>query len=108
MLVKTKWIFKGFDAFTCYPFIFVRPEKADNQALLAHETVHYQEQRKWFVVPWLLAYLLSPSFRCRAELRAYRQQIAMGGITVQQAAKLMETYHVDITAEEAEIALIHG
>lgn len=107
MIIKTKWIFKGFAAFTVYPFIFVRPEKAEDTALIAHELVHYQEQRKSLVLPWLVLYLLWPMFRLKAEVRAYQRQIALGGIGIQEAAKMLESYRLNITQEEAEIALIH-
>ena len=69
MIITTRFVFKGFDAFTVWPFIFVRPECKDDAALIEHELVHYREQRKTLTVPWLLRYWLSKKFRFHAELR---------------------------------------
>ena len=42
-------------------------------SIIAHEQVHENEWSIW----WLVKYLLSPMFRMRAELRAYRVQAIM-------------------------------
>lgn len=81
------------DALTVWPCVFVRPEQADNQPLLAHEAVHLEEQARWLVLPWWLAYLVSRRFRYQAELRAYRVQIHLGGITVERAAELLQLHY---------------
>jgi hypothetical protein len=92
VIVKTNLMFKGFDAFTVFPFIFVRPAHASNEGLLVHEKVHYAEQKKAFVLPWLLKYALSKPFRQAAEVRAYRAQVAAGGISVGKAANMLTKY----------------
>jgi hypothetical protein len=51
---------------------------------------------------WWGFYVLSPKFRLRAEVRAYRRQIELGGLRVDQAAQLIATrYFLRITAERA-------
>lgn len=44
MLIKTHFIPKGRDAIAVCPFIFIRPEKANDRGLIEHEKVHYKEQ----------------------------------------------------------------
>lgn len=92
MLLKTDWVFKGYEAFTCWPFIVVRPGCASDKALIEHELVHYREQRRVLTLPWLLCYWLSKEFRLKAEVRAYKRQIELGGITLNRAAEMLETY----------------
>lgn len=100
-IVKTNFIAKGFDAFTVCPIIFVRPEKADDHALIAHEIVHYCEQEKMGVALWLARYAASKTFRLEAEVRAYKRQIELGGITVEKAAQLLTQYKLGISHAEA-------
>lgn len=100
VIVATSCIPPGFDAITLWPFILVRPACRDDEALIAHELVHYREQA-WIAPIWWLRYLLSKEFRLGAEVRAYRRQIAVGGITVERAAQLLLTYRLDITVERA-------
>lgn len=57
-----------------WPLVLI--DGPDNAPLLAHERVHWSEQWRWLVLPWWLLYLLWPQFRLRAEVRAYRVQIA--------------------------------
>lgn len=100
MIVTTEWVPHGFDAITCWPFIFVRPAQRDNAALIEHELVHYREQR-WITPWWVLRYLLSRKFRLAAEVRAYRRQIELGGITQDQAAQMLTHYRLGITVDQA-------
>jgi hypothetical protein len=104
MIVKSNFAkLFGASAITIAPFIFIAPSKADDKALVAHEMVHYKEQLKWLVIPWWIAYLVSRTFRKNAEIRAYKVQIALGGISVQQAAYWMSTiYMLGISQQEAE------
>lgn len=95
MIIETNLIKKGFGAFTVYPFIFIRPDQVDNHGLVTHETVHYLEQKKSWVIPWLLRYWLSKEFRLAAEVRAYKDQMAAGGITLKGALNMLEKYGVD-------------
>lgn len=105
MLVKTDLIPKGFDAFTCWPFIFIRPKYISNEGLIKHEMVHYKEQGL-LSIPWLIQYFLSKKFRLAAEVRAYKVQIACDGITLMGAAVLLTTYRLGISLEEAMNALM--
>lgn len=100
MIVYTNLIFKGFDAVTVWPFIFIRPSRKGDEALLIHEQVHYEDQ-KWITPYWLLRYWLSKSFRLRVEVLGYKAQIAAGGVTIEQAANMLMSYKLDITYERA-------
>ena len=100
MIVQTKFIPKNFAAFSCWPFIFVLPSHASNAGLIEHETVHYNEQ-SWVTPIWLLRYFLSKSFRLAAEVRAYKRQIAVGGISIPAATMLLLKYDLGITHQEA-------
>lgn len=104
MIVSTRFIPRGFDALTVWPFIFVRPAQRGNAALIEHELVHYREQR-WITPWWVLRYLLSRKFRLVGEVRAYRRQIALGGITQDQAAQMLTHYRLGITFNQAQEAL---
>lgn len=85
----------GAQAIALYLLVLVVPERQGDHALLAHERVHQCEQllsqALWAVamlllpVPWWLALVpvwglayMVPAFRLRAEVRAYRVQIANG------------------------------
>ena len=107
MLLKTNFIFKGYEAVTVWPFILVRPGSAGDKALIEHELVHYREQARVLTIPWLLRYWLSKSFRLNAEVRGYKRQIELGGITVSRAALLLETYGTGHTYNEL-IALLEA
>lgn len=100
MIVQTKFILNGFAAFSCWPFIFVLPNHAGNMGLIEHETVHYNEQA-WMTPVWLLRYFLSKSFRLAAEVRAYKRQIAVGGISMDAASMMLLRYDLGITQQEA-------
>ena len=100
MIVKTKLIPNGFQAVSVWPFIFVLPEVSGNTGLIEHEMVHYKEQA-WTTPIWWFKYVFSKSFRKAAEIRAYRKQIEVGGISQAGAAAMMLKYNLDITFEEA-------
>lgn len=128
MIVASNLIPRGADAITLGPVILVRPSAADDTALLAHERVHQSEQlfaqavywmvlfaglaaahaeSAWWLLlfavpPWWLAYLLVPSFRLQAELRGYRRQIALKGISASLAAHYIATrYRLDVSFSRA-------
>ena len=66
-----------------WPFIVVERDR-ETRCVLAHERVHYEEQRRWLVVPWLIAYgLLGLRYgggrRHPMERRAYAVQDACEG-----------------------------
>ena len=107
MIIKTSLVPSGFDAVTVFPFIFIRPEKATNTALIAHELVHYQEQKSAWVIPWLLRYALSRKFRFCAEIRGYRAQIASGGITVDEAIRMLGQYGFELSDDQYREQLAH-
>ena len=101
MLIRTTRIPKGYHAFCVWPFIFVHPDHAESYGLIEHEMVHYREQRRCLMLPWWLLYGLSRRFRQAAEVRAYRRQIAVGGITADKAADYLLGYHLGITKAQA-------
>lgn len=104
MIVKSN-LPKLFNAsgLTIAPFVFIVPEHIYDAPLIAHEMIHYQEQKRWFVLPWWIAYLLSRTFRKDAEVRAYKTQIHLGGCSIEQAARWLSTnYFLGITQQEAE------
>lgn len=92
MIFACPWLPRGrYDAVTFWPIILVRPERRLDQALLAHEQVHYRRQA-WITPFWLLLYWAWPSFRWHEEAMGYRAQIDAGGITVEEAADMLLTY----------------
>lgn len=100
MIIKTKFIRPPFQAITVWPVIFVLPDQAKNIGLIEHEMVHYREQA-WIAPLWWLRYVLSKSFRLAAEVRAYKRQIEVGGITRLTAAAMLLNYGLGITLEQA-------
>lgn len=100
MIIKTTLIRKPFQAISVWPVILVLPDQADNAGLIEHELVHYREQA-WIAPLWWLRYALSKSFRLAAEVRAYKRQIEVGGITRLTAAAMLLNYGLDITLEQA-------
>jgi hypothetical protein len=100
MIIKTTLIKKPFQAISIWPVILVLPDQADNAGLIEHEMVHYREQA-WIAPLWWLRYVLSKSFRLAAEVRAYKRQIKVGGISRLTAAAMLLNYGLDITLEQA-------
>lgn len=98
-----KWLPFGFKGFAFWPFIFI--VRRDDEALLAHELVHYRRQTWWSPL-WLLIYVLLPSFRFHEEVLGYREQIKAGGISYEAAAKaISEKYFTFRTYEDTLDAL---
>jgi NRPS condensation-like uncharacterized protein len=93
-------LFKGFDALTLWPFIFIDPQFINNQGLIEHEMVHYKEQA-WITPYWIAKYAMTKKFRLGAEVRGYKRQIEVNGITTNEAANLLTNYGVGISYEEA-------
>ena len=56
MIIKTRFVPKNCDALTVWPFIFVRPEKAEDRNLIEHEKAHYKAQARSLVLPWVLCF----------------------------------------------------
>jgi hypothetical protein len=101
MIIKTTLLVpKPYWAITVWPFIFVRPEYAADKGLMVHENIHYQEQG--ILVPiWWIKYAFSKTFRVAAEVRAYKAQIAAGGVSLPIAASWLTTYDKSLTTEKA-------
>lgn len=104
MIIQTKGIPKNFAAMTLWPFIFIRPERHNDESLIAHEMIHYREQA-WSTPWWVMRYLLSKQFRLAAEVRAYKVQIESGGIPPEEAGSMLMKYRLGITYEQALKAL---
>ena len=52
------WPFpKYVDAVTLWPFIIYKRGIEDDLALQAHEMYHFNEQKRWLLVPWFIAYI---------------------------------------------------
>jgi hypothetical protein len=105
MIIQTTFLPSKFDALTVYPFIFVDPTQITNKPLIAHELVHYYEHRSCLVLPWLIRYAFSPKFRLAAEVRGYRVQIDLGGISLDQAADMLTKYKTKVTHAQAKSLL---
>lgn len=104
MIVSTNLIPKGFSACCLWPFILVRPEHRSNIPLIEHELVHYREQA-WITPVWVGLYLVSQKFHLAAEVRAYKRQIELGGVTREQVAHALLSYRLGITYGKAMQAL---
>lgn len=84
-----------------HPWLLIVPERKNDAALIAHEQVHLDEQATG-VVRWWWKYLTSASFRLDAEVRAYRVQIELGGISPEHAATLIaDRYGLDVSYSRA-------
>jgi len=105
MIVASPWIPRGFAALTVWPFIFVLREHRDDAGLIEHEMVHYREQRGVRMPWWMARYLVSKTFRRDAEVRAYRRQIEIGGISEDNAVLWLLTYRLDETADQLRTLL---
>ena len=106
MIIYTNLIPSKFNGMTAWPFIFIRKSSRYDKGLLVHEMVHYNEQRKAYVIPWLLKYIFSKKFRLEAEVRAYKVQIYQKGISLHSAARMLMNYRVDVTFDDAVAMLV--
>ena len=90
-----------FDAKAFMFFILIKESFIQDLPLIAHEKEHIKQQ--WmFPGIWFLLYNFSKTFRKIMEVKAHKVQIALGGISKNEAAKrLANNYGLDITAEEA-------
>ena len=104
MIITTDLIRQPYDAITAWPFIFIRPESKNDKALIAHEMVHYKSMA-WVTPFWWLRYTFSKSFRWAQEVKAYRVQMALGGISLEGATYMLCTYKTGHTSEQARAAL---
>lgn len=46
------------DAFTIYPFIFIKKEYKNNYTLLVHEKIHIKQQTELFLFLYFILYIL--------------------------------------------------
>jgi hypothetical protein len=72
-------------AFTLWPFIVYEPQVWDDACVQIHERYHWNDQARWLVLPWLLAYLVLRPFygggrRHPLEREAYRRGDACGDV----------------------------
>lgn len=100
MIIETSLLPRGADALCAWPFILVRPTSRKDKALIEHELVHFREQA-WITLAWWALYLISARFRQAAEVRAYREQMRLGGISRTQAALQLMKYRLSITYDQA-------
>lgn len=45
-------------AITLWPFIFLAPSVVGDKCIMAHEMHHWTEQRRYWVIPWFIVYLV--------------------------------------------------
>jgi hypothetical protein len=101
IIVATRLLPWGtYDAVTFYPRIYV-PAAGVDAALLEHEALHWERQRRMGRWKWAFKYITSQEFRHKEELAAYIVQVKAGGITLERAATLLSTYHAGRTYDEA-------
>ena len=105
MILRTDLIPQPYAAFSAFPFIFVRPNSVNDQALIAHEMVHYREQA-WQTPIWWLRYWLFKHFRLAAEVRAYKVSV-QHGMDEAVAANWLMTYGTGVEFNEA-LALLRS
>ncbi|WP_420992802.1 hypothetical protein ACKI2N_006055 [Cupriavidus sp. 30B13] len=101
LLVETRWLVpRRFDGFTPGPLILLRP--GASHALIEHEKVHVRQFWRWCGLMGVL-YLLSPRWRLRFELEAYREQLrhCEPSAARQFARMLSRHYRLKISEEEA-------
>ncbi|QYY30295.1 DUF4157 domain-containing protein [Cupriavidus pinatubonensis] len=100
ILTASRLIPARFDGYTVGPVVLVRP--GTSEALLAHELTHVRQFWRTGGLYGLLTWL-SPRWRLRFELEAYRAQLAVTGPlpTLHFAAVLASNYDLSITQEEA-------
>lgn len=77
--IEIVWPFKG--NLCIWPFIFYSKKGVGDKCVRVHEEYHWHEQRKGYVIPWLIVYgLLIPRYgmgrRHPLEKAAYRAEDA--------------------------------
>lgn len=105
MIIKTKFMPKGLDSFTFWPFIFIRANHINTGTLISHALFHYKEQRYTSPI-WVILYLCSKRFRLNAEIRAYKKQIKNKEIGIVAAASKLLKYKHDMTLIDAHNLLL--
>ncbi|MDF3837322.1 hypothetical protein P3W85_30900 [Cupriavidus basilensis] len=101
LLIETRWLIpRRFDGFAPGPLILLRP--GASHALIEHEKVHVRQFWRSGGTMGIL-YLLSPRWRLRFELEAYREQLrhCEPGAAHQFARMLSRHYRLNISEEQA-------
>lgn len=106
MIIKTNFsIPERFAAYARGPFVLVRPEHANDAGLIAHEKVHVRQWLRTFGLHPLL-YAVSKSYRLKAEVEAYREQLKYAPAMVDVfAGYLSSNYGLDISADYAALLI---
>lgn len=87
--------------------ILIRPERANDRALIAHEQRHVQQMREIGTLRFWWNYLTNPAFRLRVEVEAYRVQLDFAPSGLDRMAELLSTrYFLDITKPQARALLL--
>lgn len=132
LIMYTEKIANGFGGVAQGPLIKILPKYKGEAGLLEHEKAHVQQWYVWlvigllfctaltlFVSPYLwplfgltpalhqLLYKFVRPYRGWCEIRAYRQQIAVGGYVSNDFAitALIEKYDLGLSADEAKAFL---
>lgn len=101
MIVYTRWLPKGVNGMFLLWIILIRAGHENSRDLLAHELVHREQFRKDWL--WPFKYLFSRKHRLAYEVEAYKEQMRVGGMSVDQAADLLSSlYFLNITKDEAK------
>lgn len=106
-VVQTRLLFWA-EAMAVNPgLILIRPERAGDHALLAHERTHCEQQRRIGTFRFWWCYLTDPGFRLHSELEAYRVQLALRPGALDGIAKQLATsYYLEITTEQVKALLL--
>lgn len=82
---------------TLNPFVFIRKDRKGDSVLLAHESIHYTQQRKVGLLKFLFRYITSKEYRYQYELEAYvyetriiltNKKVDKGAVISRQALRL--------------------
>jgi hypothetical protein len=106
-IIQTKLLFWA-DGMAVTPgLILLRPDRAGDQALIAHETRHTEQMREFGTGTFWWRYLTSRAFRLQAELDAYRVQLALAPWALDGMAQYLATrYFLKITKPQARALLL--
>lgn len=87
--------------------IVLRPARAADHALIAHEKRHCEQMREVGMLRFWWNYLTSPAFRLHMEVEAYRVQLAMRPSSIDHYAQALATrYFLDINIQQARDLLL--
>lgn len=102
LVIHTDRMPSRFAGFAFGPLVFIRPGRRGDAGLLAHELVHVRQFYRTLGLNGPL-YLLSRRYRLRAEVEAFRAQLAKSPGMEKAFAQLLATrYRLGLSVEEAE------